>query len=365
MAPRPAGAQRPLVAALTRLGGILVSPRATIAGLGAGDAGESVAGARDGVWLTLVYAVTSQSGRLAEGVAALAAMGNVNGGLVLAQAVGRAFLPPVVLLFLVESALGQDRAYRRGLFLVPLVFMGALGRLSSWVGVPWPGPSFVPDLLGTLWAAGLAFGLRQHVEPEPSEGAEGSSATPPADEPAGPGRLALVAGAVLAGVCVTSAATDVRAVVVEWSTMGPLGPGQSVPEFSAHRLAGGTFDRDDLQASGEVTMLAFWATWCGACAQQMPSLVELDQRYDGRGLALYGVNIDRDGDQAQLAAQYAQARGLSFPILLDTGRIADAFRVTLIPHVVLFDRDGGLRYVHQGKVGAGTLEHEIETLLAE
>lgn len=174
-----------------------------------------------------------------------------------------------------------------------------------------------------------------------------------------------VAGALLVAASVASAGVEIARIGARWEEMGPLAAGAEVPPFVARTMTGERFDNGNLRGEGKVTVLAFWATWCGACAKQMPTLAELDRRYAGRGLALYGVNTDRDGDQRAMAAAYARAKGLPFPILLDSGRTSDAFRVSLIPHIVLFDAEGRLRYVHQGTVRGATLEREIETLLAE
>jgi cytochrome c biogenesis protein CcmG/thiol:disulfide interchange protein DsbE len=47
---------------------------------------------------------------------------------------------------------------------------------------------------------------------------------------------------------------------------------------------------------GQVVILNFWATWCGPCVEEMPSLVQLQQRFKGKGLTVIGVSIDVDGD---------------------------------------------------------------------
>jgi cytochrome c biogenesis protein CcmG/thiol:disulfide interchange protein DsbE len=47
---------------------------------------------------------------------------------------------------------------------------------------------------------------------------------------------------------------------------------------------------------GQVVVLNFWATWCGPCVEEMPSLVQLQQRFKGKGLTVIGVSIDVDGD---------------------------------------------------------------------
>jgi len=47
---------------------------------------------------------------------------------------------------------------------------------------------------------------------------------------------------------------------------------------------------------GKVVVLNFWATWCSPCVEEMPSLVQLQQRFKDKGVTVLGVSIDVDGD---------------------------------------------------------------------
>jgi len=170
-------------------------------------------------------------------------------------------------------------------------------------------------------------------------------------------------GLAVLGLVVAVAVRDVDTAVESWSRMGPLAPGVEIPRFRAQLSSGGNLDNDALR--GEVTVLAFWATWCGVCEQQMPDIEALHRDYADRGVRVIGVNQDRDANQAQLVDAYVDERGLQFPVALDTGRMGRAFRVSLIPHVAIVDAQGELRHVHQGRVRADTLRQEIETLLNE
>ncbi len=164
-------------------------------------------------------------------------------------------------------------------------------------------------------------------------------------------------------VAVTSAWRDIDRAVGDWSQMGPLAPGSEIPPFRARLSSGDRLDNDALE--GRVTLLNFWATWCGVCEQQMPAIESLHRRYAGRGLRVIGVNQDRAADQGALVDAYLSERDLHFSMALDTGTMGKAFRVSLIPHVALVDRAGKLRFVHQGRVGEGTLADEVEQLLSE
>ncbi len=47
---------------------------------------------------------------------------------------------------------------------------------------------------------------------------------------------------------------------------------------------------------GQVVVLNFWATWCAPCVEEMPSLVQLQQRFKNKGLTVVGISIDVDGN---------------------------------------------------------------------
>lgn len=178
-----------------------------------------------------------------------------------------------------------------------------------------------------------------------------------------PHPLTIAAGVAALALVLTSTVLDTRLAAQQWDRMGPLAPGDELPEFRAHTLDGKVFDNASLE--GQVTLLTFWASWCGACSREMPVLEQLHADYADQGVALVGVNTDRGPEQEQLARNYVVERGLEFPIVLDTGRVSHGFRVSMLPHLALVDRSGRLRFVHQGTVGERTLRRELETLLSE
>lgn len=143
--------------ALSRYGAILVRPRATVAAL------EPQVGRWDEWILTATYVFGSQVERVAEGLASVAAVGLGNGILILASMIGRAVLPPILVSVLVDSLLGRERGYRRGVLMVPLILSAASGRLLEQLGVHLPGPSFLPELIGATWCAGLAVYVRSAI----------------------------------------------------------------------------------------------------------------------------------------------------------------------------------------------------------
>ncbi len=90
----------------------------------------------------------------------------------------------------------------------------------------------------------------------------------------------------------------------------------------------------------KLVVLNFWATWCGPCALEMPSLEALWQRYRERGLVVVAVSVDR-GSPRGLLEPYVRNLKLTFPILLDPdSKTSDRWRVTALPATFLV-RPGG------------------------
>ncbi len=89
---------------------------------------------------------------------------------------------------------------------------------------------------------------------------------------------------------------------------------------------------------GKFVLLNFWATWCGPCKEEMPSMEELSRSFGGQGLAVLAIN---QRENAALVNKFMKAHGLNFTTPLDTtGRVAGYYRVYGIPVSYVIDRSG-------------------------
>jgi thiol-disulfide isomerase/thioredoxin len=148
---------------------------------------------------------------------------------------------------------------------------------------------------------------------------------------------ALVAAAALPAAELTQ--EEIREVGLQ-----PLKEGTAIVDFELQQLGGGS--RSLSSFKGKVVFLNFWATWCGPCRQEMPSMERLYQRLKGKGLEIVAVNLQEDDKAVQ---KFVNEHKLSFPVLLDkSGRVGATYGARSIPTSYIIDRKG---FVVAGTIG--------------
>ena len=116
----------------------------------------------------------------------------------------------------------------------------------------------------------------------------------------------------------------------------------AAPGFTLARLDGEGASVSLEELRGRVVFLNFWATWCGPCRDEAPSLERLHEALHGHGFELLGVSIDAPGAEAEIR-EFQQEFGLGFPILVDPEKAAyRAYGATGVPESFLIDAEGRL-----------------------
>jgi peroxiredoxin len=148
----------------------------------------------------------------------------------------------------------------------------------------------------------------------------------------------------------------------------PLAVGADAPGFSAVRVAGGAPGMRTLSDyRGKVILLNVWATWCGPCRAEMPSIQALHQAYAARGLAVVAVSVDQEGQEAAIA-DFGKEYGLDFELLHDAvGAIQQIYQTAGVPESFVIARDGTIRKRWMGAEDWNSPANRslVEQLLAE
>jgi cytochrome c biogenesis protein CcmG/thiol:disulfide interchange protein DsbE len=135
--------------------------------------------------------------------------------------------------------------------------------------------------------------------------------------------------------------------------------GKPAPAFALSRLDDPqvVIKRDDLL--GRVWMLNVWASWCVACRQEHPLLVDFARR---KTVALFGLNYkDKRSDGQRWLAQFGDPYDAS---LVDAdGKVGIDFGVYGVPETFVVDKQGVVRFKHIGPITPEVLRERIEPLL--
>ncbi|MBC7624838.1 MAG: TlpA family protein disulfide reductase [Aeromicrobium sp.] len=111
------------------------------------------------------------------------------------------------------------------------------------------------------------------------------------------------------------------------------------------------------QWSQRLLVINFWASWCAPCIEEIPLLVQMQQKYQPQGLQIIGIAADSQAN----AAKFAQKLAINYPVLPDEGR-AIAFskrvgnRLGLLPFSVVVGADGRIIMTKLGVFSASELE---------
>ncbi len=113
--------------------------------------------------------------------------------------------------------------------------------------------------------------------------------------------------------------------------------GYLAPRFTLRNLDGNLEGLDD--HVGKVIVVNFWATWCAPCVKEMPSFETLYRRLRARGLTVLAVSLDKNGPAK--VQKFVDKYKLSFPVLLDTERVAEKlYPSSTIPFTYVIDKQG-------------------------
>ncbi len=122
--------------------------------------------------------------------------------------------------------------------------------------------------------------------------------------------------------------------------------GDLAPEINLKSVTGDQITLSKLE--GKPVLVNFWATWCGPCRQEFPSLVRLYKKYQDQGLVVVGVNFQDDNSDDGVRT-FMRNTLVSFPVVRDVGeRVGRMYRVNGLPTSIFVDRKGIVRDIVVG-----------------
>lgn len=157
-------------------------------------------------------------------------------------------------------------------------------------------------------------------------------------------RIAPVAACAL----VVAGLVYLAAPLARWGASPPY----RAPAFSLELLGGGRLASTDFR--GKTVVLAFWATWCEPCREELPRLQALSGRYRGDPhVVFYLVDVGTAGETRAKARAFLERYAIAIPSAYDPGgKVAMKFRARgMLPVRLVIDPQGTVRYESFGYAG--------------
>jgi cytochrome c biogenesis protein CcmG/thiol:disulfide interchange protein DsbE len=114
--------------------------------------------------------------------------------------------------------------------------------------------------------------------------------------------------------------------------------------------------------NGKVRVLNFWASWCVPCAEEAPALEAAAQRWSKQGVVFIGINGQ---DLRGKALAFIDKHEITYPNVVDSGRLSGRYGVTGYPETFFVDADGTVTGHIISRVSQKELDQEIRKALRQ
>ncbi len=117
--------------------------------------------------------------------------------------------------------------------------------------------------------------------------------------------------------------------------------GQVAPDFTQNDVDGNPVKFSDIYSENELTLLDFWAAWCGPCRAENPNVVAVYKEFNKKGFSVFGVSLDREKHQWIKAIEddnltWSHVSDLAYW----NNEAAQIYAVRSIPSSLLVDKNG-------------------------
>ena len=120
--------------------------------------------------------------------------------------------------------------------------------------------------------------------------------------------------------------------------------GMPAPDFTFQNEKGKTIHLDKLK--GKITLIDFWASWCGPCRKEIPHVKKYYEEYKNKGIQFVSVSIDAKKDAWTKALKEEQMPWLQ-GWTPDSGKaVLNTYQFNGIPFLILLDKKGNIYRKH-------------------
>jgi thiol-disulfide isomerase/thioredoxin len=113
---------------------------------------------------------------------------------------------------------------------------------------------------------------------------------------------------------------------------------------------------------GKTLLLTFFATWCPPCLEEVPTLIQLQNEYEGDNFSVIGLSVDQGG--ARAVKRLIEKKSINYPVFMADAQVMEDFGgVYGIPVAFLVNKKGNVVKKYTGYVPKSILEKDLEKIL--
>ena len=122
------------------------------------------------------------------------------------------------------------------------------------------------------------------------------------------------------------------------------------PDITFQNEKGKTLHLDKLK--GKITLIDFWASWCGPCRKEIPHVKKYDEEYKNKGVQFISVSIDAKKDAWTKALKEEQMPWLQGWAQNSGKDVLNTYQFNGIPFLILLDKKGNIyrKYLRDEKI---------------
>ena len=138
----------------------------------------------------------------------------------------------------------------------------------------------------------------------------------------------------------------------------------AAPSFDYLNHKGGTTKLDELK--GKYVYIDVWATWCGPCRAEIPSLKKIEEKYHGKNIEFVSISVDvqKDFEKWKKFVTDKQLGGIQHFADKDwNSDFIKSFGINSIPRFILIDPKGNVVSADAARPSDPKLQEELDTLL--
>lgn len=124
---------------------------------------------------------------------------------------------------------------------------------------------------------------------------------------------------------------------------------QTVTDFEFKDIENNTRTYNELKGE-KLTLIDFWATWCGPCNKAIPELNKIYALYNNKGVEIIGINCDGPRSVSKVGP-LSKSLQIQYPVLIDiNSELKTELNIMGLPTLIIVNSKGKIVWIHEGFV---------------